>query len=57
MSIQEFLKLWICEELLTQQYAGASATGEKVDENLFIFGLGFSEGLIERTLEPVLAKG
>jgi hypothetical protein len=52
--VQEFLVFCVCEELLTQQYAAPSATGVKVDQNLFAFGLGLAEGFLKVSLEPVL---
>jgi hypothetical protein len=57
IGFQEIFELGILVELLTQQYTPSSATAEEVDQDLLVFGLGLSQGLVECTLEKHLGGG
>jgi len=43
--------------LLTQQYAAPSATGEEVDQDLFVLAFCLGESPIKASFKPVLSGG
>jgi hypothetical protein len=54
--VQESVELGIVVKLLTEQFAGPSGVGVKVDEDQLVLDLGFGNGLVQGALEPVLRR-
>jgi hypothetical protein len=53
---EEILEFGIFEKLLTEQYAAPSGVRHKIEENLFVCGLGLGHGFVQGAFEIDLGR-
>jgi hypothetical protein len=57
MGIEIRLEFRVGVILLTEQFAGSSATAVEIDEDQLVLGFGLGHRLLQGPLEPVLSGG
>jgi hypothetical protein len=53
---QEILKLGVFEKLLTEQYTAPSGVGCEIEEDFFVFDLGFGHDFVQGALKKDLGR-
>lgn len=57
MGVEIGMELGVGVVLLTEQLAGPSASGVKIEEDQLVLGFRLGDGLVERSFEPGLGRG